>query len=312
MNNLLKKVIINIFCILIILISFDMLTYYIDLNRYIKHPSFSDFLSLYKTYYSRKVDKEYLYNKYILGNQEIEYRKVVNQNIKKSPPPILLFGCSYVYGHKIPQDKILSEVLGKYTKRAVYNRAFHGAGPQLMLYQLQSEDFYKIIPQPEYIIYVYISDHLRRLKIPCIPSIKDYMDIYYYYDKHSKSLKLKHYNKYFKLPFIFYFINDKINYNIYNNMDLFKYEILESKKLIDKHWKNTKFVVFLYDKYNTEIQNSIIPELKSNGIIIINRNDITPFDDNDTRYALNETDKHPNEHAWEYIVPKLMQELKKY
>lgn len=288
-----------------------MLTYYIDLNQYLNHPKFFDFLSDYKEYYTRKVDNEYLYNKYILGNQEINYRKVVNPNTKY-PSPILLFGCSYVYGHKIPEDKILSEVLGKYTKRAIYNRAFHGAGTQLMLYQLQSEDFYKIIPQPEYIIYVYITDHLRRIKIPCIPSIKDYMDIYYFYDEHSKSLKRKQYNKYFKLPFFIYYINNKKKYNYNDGLDLFKYEILESKKLIDKHWKNTKFVVFIYEKYNTEIQNLIISELKHNGIIVIKRNDIAPFDDFDTRFALSEDDGHPNEYAWEYIVPKLMKELKKY
>ena len=50
-------------------------------------------------------------------------------------------------------------------------------------------------------------------------------------------------------------------------------------------------------------------EFEENGIQIIYRTDIAPFDDFDTKYALSKTDSHPNENAWEYIVPKLVEKL---
>ena len=294
-----RKIFINFISIIFILIVFDFLVFYQGLPSEIKNNA----LSLYKSFYSPVSEKE-LYDKYILGKNNF-YRKAENEDSKKRP--ILLFGCSFVYGHKISEDKIMSHVLAKYTNRPVYNRAKHGFGVQNMLYQLQNENFYKIIPQPEYIIYTYIGDHVRRLYQPSIVSLKEYYDIRYSFKQGelkqntekdcilSAKIKMLFWNKGL-------FINDK------KNDELLKQHFLLSKKYVDKYWPGSKFIIFIYlDGSNIE---NIIPDLIKAGFIIIKRNDIAPFNDYDPNYSLGNGDVHPNERAWDYIIPKLTERIK--
>ena len=81
----------------------------------------------------------------------------------KDLKPIVLFGCSFAFGFGIDDEQTFSYKLSKYTNRTVYNRGLCGGGIQHVLYQLRREDFYKEIPEPEYVIYLYISNHIRRM-----------------------------------------------------------------------------------------------------------------------------------------------------
>lgn len=303
-------VIINFFIFLTLLICLDAVIFY--KNQAANYTSFTQFFEHYTDFYKevlRPKSQEELYNQYILGemkNGEDFYRPVANINSKEKP--IILFGCSFVYGILIPDDAIFSEVLAKYTNRPVYNRARDGFGPSLMLYQLQNENFYKLIPEPEYIIYTFINDQPKRMFTTC--TFQPYYYNIFYKMKNGKIVP----KKYFSRIFLFEFIknnlyNYKYNYNK-KVVDLLRAHFLESEKLIKAHWPNTKFVIFAYTN-NISPMDILKPELEQKGIKVIFRNDIAPFEDFSPDYALSKTDAHPNEKAWTYITPILMKEIEK-
>lgn len=92
-------------------------------------------------------------------------RPVETKNFGKKP--LLIFGCSYVYGHEIKRESTLSYMLAQKTRRTVVNRAVPGEGPAFMLRQLSTPEFMKDIKEklkdePKYVIYVYFFGHERR------------------------------------------------------------------------------------------------------------------------------------------------------
>lgn len=311
-----KLIVINIFLSFLVLFLFDFTTFVIDAKTYLpsQYHTFPYYVSYYIHWYKRECNQEYLTQKYIMGTHEdLQYRETINEKSKLAP--IVLFGCSYTYGHMIPVNKIPSAILGKYYKNPIYNRSYHGAGPQLMLYQLEHEDFYNIIPEAKFVIYTYIDDHLRRLKNPCIPSISNYMDIFYKKVSsidNNETLKRIEYNKEIKKPFLLYWLTYQNVSRKENDFQFLKMHLIQAKKNLSKHWGNTKFIFFVYDNdLSYDYIRLIEKELKQNGIITIYRKDIIPFEDLDTRYSLSKSDPHPNEKAWEYIIPELIKELKR-
>lgn len=308
-----KKIVINIVVIFLIIFIFDFLVFYLEARKYANYSGIKGLTDIYFDFYKRNPSQEFLYKEYILGEGNL-YRDVVNKDSPKKP--ILLFGCSFVYGHQIPKESYFSEVLGKYTGRPVYNRAHHGFGVQHMLYQLENDDFYKVIPEPEYIIYTYLDEHISRMYVPVVFSIGEYNDIFY--ERKNNTVEFKKNNIFkrgslfiIKLKTMSYGSRFFDKYKKENRDDFLKLHLLKAKKCVDAHWPNSKFIILnYYDQFNTiEI---IRPELEKAGFIIINRNDLVPFDIKDTRYSISETNNHPNEHAWGYIVPKLMKEISKY
>ena len=308
----------NIFLVCLIFIGFDAYTFYNCSKREIHYTDFKSFykryVNFYKVQFSSK-DKTYFYNQYILGkfpNGDAFYKSVVNSD---SPlEPILLFGCSYTEGYKIPERSAAHEVFGRYTQRPVYSRAKGGFGTDLMLYQLQNEDFYKIIPKPKYVIYTFICDHYRRMKMPCMPYLHCLYDIFYKI-KNDKLELMKNQNKicFFSLTkeLIFYLFFQEKNNSYKNSVkNLMLSELLECNRLIKAHWRDSEFIIFVYtQKYNP--LEELTDKLKENGIKVIHRRNVAPFDDSDERYTLSKTDEHPNEKAWEYIVPLLMKYIEK-
>lgn len=308
MNNLSRKIFWNLTVIAAVFFLFDFLIFYIDTKKAI-NTNVKNIYIFYKEFYSKSSTNKTLVDEYILDKNN-HYRRIVNKTSVKKP--ILLFGCSFTYGHKIPENTIFSEVLGKYTGRPVYNRAMHGFGVQQMLFQLENKEFYNIIPQPEYIIYTYIGDHVRRMYLPSVLFVREYYDIRYKY-KNSTLMRCcnnKLNKKTILISAIESFLYKKKLYrsNLKKNEELLKQHLLTSKKYVDINWPGTKFVILAY--LDTKELDDISNELKEAGFIIINRKDIAPFDDFDTRFCLSSIDVHPNENAWEYIVPKLINKLK--
>lgn len=307
MKNLSKKIFWNLTVIIAVFFLFDFLIFYFDTRKALNF-NLKKTYNLYKEFYSNNSTNKVLFDNYILDKNNF-YRKTINQNSPKKP--ILLFGCSFTYGHKIPEDKIFSEVLGKYTKRPVYNRAMHGFGVQQMLFQLENKEFYNIIPQPEYIIYTYIGDHIRRMYLPSVIFVREYYDIKY---KNKNGILIRCQNNKFNKKTIlinaiedFLYEKELYHSNLKEKEILLKNHLLAAKKYVDINWPGTKFVIFAY--LDTKELDDISGELKNAGFIIVNRKDIAPFDDFDTGFCLSNTDVHPNEHAWEYIVPRLTEVL---
>lgn len=82
---------------------------------------------------------------------------------------------------------------------------------------------------------------------------------------------------------------------------------------IHKQWKNTKFVVLFYDQFeHVDIEvfdNKLKTQLEKNGIIVVSTKDLTGKYLKDG-YMLSENDIHPNEKAWDEVVPKLVKKMK--
>ena len=82
------------------------------------------------------------------------FRKPNGVNYSKKP--IVLFGCSHIYGYRLEDNQTLSYHLSEKSQRPVYNRAYNSWGMPHMVYQLFQIDFYKEVPEPEYLIYFLI------------------------------------------------------------------------------------------------------------------------------------------------------------
>lgn len=88
--------------------------------------------------------------------------------------------------------------------------------------------------------------------------------------------------------------------------------IEESKKEIEKNWSSddeteTKFVVLFYR--GEPIFDSTISALNEQGIITITKDDFN-IDVYDKKYCISESNDHPNELAWDIIVPVIIEKLK--
>jgi len=296
-------IVLNIFILAIIFFACDFYVFQNEAKRYL--PQHLSVYKYYKGFISRDTSKSAFDKKILQSNSNSEiYHPVLNENSKQKP--IVLFGCSYVYGHKIPIEKSMHRVLSKYTARPLYDRSFHGWGTNQMLYQLKSPDFYKIIPQtPQTIIYIYIPDHIRRLYQPCLYSISDYYGAFF-------SLKKDNLLKERKNSFLYSRFNSvaRVYDKIFAKTDkegkkqFLLEHLTEAKNCADAEWKDAKFVILEY--FSDEIFDEIKPELQKKGFVIIDRNDLVKFDEGDEKYCLGKFDGHPNDKAWEALMPKLI------
>jgi hypothetical protein len=105
---------------------------------------------------------------------------------KENKSPLLLFGGSFVFGHRLADNETIGYFLSKYTDYRVYNYGFQGYGTQHMLSDLERDDFQSEIENKKGLaIYFFISHHVRRV----IGDMKVYnewgydMPFYYINDK---------------------------------------------------------------------------------------------------------------------------------
>lgn len=214
---------------------------------------------------------------------------------KYDKKPIIIFGCSYAEGRSIKPleyEEKFSYKLYQATNRPVYNRAFESQGLQYMLYQLEDENLYKELPEPEYIVYVYIKDHIRRLYRECCPWNKSL----FYKERSGKLVRIENPLVY-TYPFALCRTLKKINYK---NYSFLKKHFIYAKSLSDKHWPNAKWIILLYDEENTEN----FKELEKYGFEIAPASNLTQIDFlTDLKYRISEHDPHPTKEAWELLTP---------
>ncbi len=238
-----------------------------------------------------------------------EFRKPLGENLKKKS--IVIFGCSFAYGDGLTEKQTLSYKLYKKTKRPVYNKAFNGWSAQHMLYQLRMKDFYAQTGHPEYFIYVYMSDHIRRLYLPqwYFTSYETYLRyklknddleeikpfLYQYWGLYSVRYLQEMYEKYVTLNPI----------NEERNLNLLEKTIKESNSIMKKQYPGSKFIILVYKNRNqiTEKETRIWSELEKSNIKILYAEDLLGDAYFSRKYTI--ADGHPNEKAWDVIVPKL-------
>ena len=236
-------------------------------------------------------------------------RPVVGLEYNKKP--IVIFGCSFAYGFSLNNEQTFSYKLSKLAKVPVYNRAENGWGIQHMLYQSKLDEIYKQIPEPEYVIYVYIIDHIRRLYLIEFSSwnILEEQQNLRYKEKNGQLIEIQNRNPILRQIKRLYFVN-KIHHsyvkkfilrkgNEKNFYDFAFKHFAEAKTEMEKHWKNTKYVIFFYE-YKKE-DKYLKDKLKDIGYILIDKPDLTNENLRSSKYFL--TNNHPNENAWDLLTP---------
>ena len=235
--------------------------------------------------------------------------------IKYKKKPIAVFGCSYAYGYNLEDNQTFAYKLSQKTKRPVHNRAYTGYGIQHMLYQAEKKELYEQISEPEYVIYVYIYDHLRRLYVDSFSTFNILLEEPYlrYVEKDGKLQELK--NNFLTAQIKRLYLYNKLQHSYVKYVklnDRKKYynfaikHFIQAKNEMQKQWKNTKYAVLLYDNWddNRELKEGLGKE----GIIVISLPDLTNTDLQSDKYL--SVDRHPKEVAWDIIVSKLVKELK--
>lgn len=246
-------------------------------------------------------------DKLLTGFRPTEYRD-------KNKPPIFVFGCSYVQGTGLNDNQTVSRKLADYTNRTVYNRGKSGLGIYYFYYLLNNEKIIKDLPKnPQYIIWILIPDHVPRMyRYRSVP-----LGIYNFRSKIKNgqivtdNISCKFLHSFFTSIVLEEFIA-KYRYENKSKTDFMFIKLFkESDKLIKKNFPNTKLVVVSFDLYNyipadyyrrLQLLKEEIPDIQ---IIDINKEipDIA-----DKRY-IGDDKVHPNEQAWDKIVPVLAKKL---
>lgn len=270
-------------------------------------------------------NKEYLSDSnYLIDSPESTFRRPITEigGKKLNEKPIAIFGCSYAWGYNLKEKDTLGYKLAELTGSPIYNRAIPRWGIQHILYQAKRDDFYKKVPEPKYAIYVFIGSHIgRMLKYSfCYP----YYDFGYlkYNKKGSELVKEKeNFNRiYFQSEWD---ARKLYTRNLYRDrdyvFDVFKLHLLEAKKEFEKHWKNTKFIMVMYEDSDPWFSSnawiidfSRLKELQDEGIIIIKTKDLTDeIEKNPNKYFISKKDHHPSAKTWKLLTPLIVKQIEK-
>ena len=237
---------------------------------------------------------------------------------------ILVFGCSYAYGHGLKKEESFPYYLSKITERPVLNFSMCGFeiifSYQNFLMYLQDNGYKNIVRNSDYIIYMYMFDHVNRYI-----SIKVF---YNYYDDIFMPKGLE--KKLIQLPifrFIFSAYRLQKAFNDYPNSKeserIMKKTIISYFKKIEKFAPKSKKIIIIYDEkisdiyypadiiYEYEVMTSSIwKEIEEEtDIKVLHSKDVTGFlFDKDYKIKEDIADWHPNAKAWQVFTPKFAKE----
>lgn len=258
-------------------------------------------------YYSEKIP--YFRHKTDTTVQSLKDNMRKPCGLKYNKKPILIYGCSVAYGFALSDEESFGNQLSELTKRPVYNFAMSAKGLQHAYFLLKNDE--KISPEPEYVFYVFINDHLRRMYVDC-----NKIDNQNYLTYHIKNGELIE-NKQGTLSDKFYLASGLKNISYYGLKNIFKKQIFElaktylisMKKEVSAKYPNAKFVLINYDNgYYTELTQERVAELEEEGIDVILLND--EFQDklkmdSYKNPASKDIFRHPNAKAWKLVVKYL-------
>lgn len=308
-------ILINIIIFILISISIEAFSYYSTYELYKEN------MDLENQFFKKAGIKHHITLKYQLIKKfnykefKKDLRPVIKYNNNKRP--LLFFGCSYTNTVGLKDNQLLYSKVAKLTKRTSYNRARGGEGAQLILYQLRRPDFYKEVPDAEFIIYTFIYDHLYRLNRYQLAPFNNLACLRYKY----ANRKLQEIDPSFLLMYSL-FTTQKIQSYIeeqkYTNreecFELFYQIMAESLKLAKEHYPNAKFVILLYKDSawpspDRHLSKEQIKRLKSAGFIVLDAETLVGHELTSDQYRLADKD-HPSEKAWNEVAPKLVKTLK--
>ncbi len=299
-----KIVFINVVIIIIIYLFLELLSILILSYNY-KEELYSliknNHLKLVNIYFPKTLREQ--------NPQKYEYyfRKpfIFDNNNQKS---VLIYGGSFAYGDGLSNEESLGGVLAKLTKRNIYNRAIGGSGPQMMLYDIQTKKCKNIVNDAEYIIYIYIDDHINRiLMFRCWPFLHKVL-VKYVFDKKTGELILKKPNFYQTYSYVYRLIESYMPYYICSaDREKLFYEIVKQSYVeLKKLYPNSKFIILNYSVWTLPKQK----QFEKLGIKVISVSDLTNKNLFSLEYYNSEYDTHPNKKVWKELTPILIKKLK--
>lgn len=269
-------------------------------------------LGLYLNY--RKNHPEIIYK-----IQEVNYKDVLKYyrlqpeiGLNYTKQPLILAGCSYAYGQELETNQTFGYKLSHLTQRPVYNFSLPGKGLQHNLYFVQNKMYNNTIQNPEYYIYVFMNDQIRRLYTTvCMHDFTAYPE--YVLDKNGElTLKREKY-PFYKQFYVYYFFNN-LYYAYFGSQNYEKHSKLvreyfrEMNKSIKRDFPNIKFVILFYGDYKKYYGLSL-DELQEEGIELVHTQDLSEVNIFAKEYHISENDFHPNEKAWDTLTPAFAKKL---
>lgn len=237
-------------------------------------------------------------------------KPIIYNNAKDS---VIVFGCSFAYGDQLQENQTFSYKLAKLTKRSVINRAYPSWRVQQMLYQLRKDDYYKWKNPAKYVVYIFIPDHVRRISSLFFDPTEGSYNLQYL---GGPSNVLSDTSKLTSWRFLYLLglLNERevqfsLNHDFNRNFDSLEQYFVESKKITDKKFPNSKFIILKYlEMEGSEfLYTSRWKELEKKGFTIIDTKSLTGKNLYLNKYKL--PDGHPNEKAWDLITPALAKRL---
>lgn len=310
-NNLFKIILVNIVSILVILFVVEF-----SLNVMASLESIQTMKNK-ELSVARIIEdvKETMYHQYRQEYSEkfYNYNDFRENKIKPTNSPAVLFiGCSYTYGLELDYNDTISSKYADLTNRTTYNLGLPGGGPKEFLHILRNKSLLKQLNidtnNIEYVVYVYINDHQRRLFTNARVFGPKYKE-------ENGVLKEKHINTFFERTriknaithYYFHHIIRKFfeEYSWQKTERYIKEINKEIKNTFTNHGKETKFIILSYKELNNEDWSN----LEKENIQIIRVKTLTDINLDEVPYIVWEGNDHPSALAWDIILPKFIKEI---
>ena len=312
-----KIIFINILIFLVFFGLFELFCYF-----YVKHDVQS-FMNNYnkeaKAQNQSLMTVKYGQIKPISENKFTNFRKT---NIgDKNKPSILFFGCSYIYGWFVDENETIPYLVTKYTGRTTVNRGVPGGCIMNMFDDLNSSEFLsqvKTLPKPDYIIYLWINDHINRIsrfyEAPCIRENEKIYEIYPEWTEKNGKL-IKTFPPKWTFPFYSLFCVKAYHLFLSQNFAEKKDEKMlryfkMAKNQCEKDFPDAKFVIIQYVDYSRKLMSEELKQgLENESITVLNAEDLAGHELVNDKWRTSDKE-HPNGKAFEDITKGLVKELK--
>lgn len=170
-------------------------------------------------------------------------------------------------------------------------------------------DFSKY-PKPKTIIYIYISDQMRRLLTDFNQPVQNVQ--YPRYElkngdlKFKEKIKFSYVNFYCLRKIYCYFQNSRAANAKFaeENYDLLEKHFLAINSKIKEKFPNSQFIILLYNPTDKEFFRNK-KTLEDQGIKVTTTADLSPINLSNDEYKLK--DSHPSAKVWEILTPKFVE-----
>lgn len=300
--NKFGKILISILALLVITEGMSYVLYYMKYREAIK----IQWQNGNKFFFTYGMPKEF-------SPDDIVYNwhnRVFKKNGGKKPFAVV--GCSFAEGSCLEDKQTFGYKVSDMTNRTCYQRGVTATGLPYVYYQIKN----KLIPQDsEYVVYVFIYDHLFRLNQDFLGYWSDRFNLRYEV-KNGEVQQVVH-----KHPLLFSLYSTRLVREKLSDFDdekemqdfvTFKPLLAQTTVEFKKNYPNSKFVFLEYPSgYNDffVLPPKIIDFIKEQGCIYINANDLTGKDLGEPEYKVEGEGLHPNEKAWDELTPKFVEKV---